>query len=95
MKKLIPLLISGVLVIGTFGCENGVEKTNTNAPNSANETTEAPKADTAQQTQDDATSDTRRRQLDSDIRAREQRNNALEAMQIELVPISKVKFAVN
>ncbi len=75
MKKLIPLLISGVLVIGTFGCENGVEKTNTNAPNSANETTEAPKADTAQQTQDDATSDTRRRQLDSDIRAREQRNN--------------------
>lgn len=76
MKKLIPFLISGFLVIGAIGCENGVEKTNTDAPNTTNETTEAPAADTAQTTQNDATSEVRRDQLNSDIRAREERNNA-------------------
>lgn len=75
MKKIIPVLITGVLLIGTVACENGVEKTSTNAPNSTNETTEAPTADTAQTTQNDATSEVRRDQLNSDIRAREQRNN--------------------
>ena len=75
MKKLIPFLISGILVVGAVGCENGVEKTSTDAPNSANETTEAPTADTAQTTQNDATSEVRRDQLNSDIRAREERNN--------------------
>lgn len=76
MKKIIPVLITGVLLIGTVACENGVEKTSTNAPNSTNETTEAPTVDTAQTTQNDATSEVRRQQLNSDIRAREQRNNA-------------------
>lgn len=75
MKKLIPFLVSGILVVGAVGCENGVEKTSTDAPNSANETTEAPAADTAQTTQNDATSEVRRDQLNSDIRAREERNN--------------------
>ena len=75
MKKLIPLLISGVLVVGAVGCENGVEKTSTEAPNSANETTEAPAAETAQTTQNDATSEVRRDQLNADIKAREERNN--------------------
>ena len=76
MKKIIPVLITGVLLIGAVACENGVEKTSTNAPNSTNETTEAPTVDTAQTTQSDATSEVRRAQLNSDIRAREQRNNA-------------------
>ena len=76
MNKLIPLLISGVLVVGAFGCENGVEKTSTDAPNAANESAQAPDTSTAQQTQNDAQSETRRKQLNSDIRAREQRNNA-------------------
>ena len=76
MNKLIPLLISGVLVVGAFGCESGVEKTSTDAPNAANESAQAPDASTAQQTQNDAQSETRRKQLNSDIRAREQRNNA-------------------
>lgn len=76
MKKIIPVLITGVLLVGAVACENGVEKTSTNAPNSTNETTEAPTADTAQTTQNDATSEVRRAQLNSDIRAREQRNNA-------------------
>lgn len=76
MKKLFPLLISGFLVIGAFGCESGVEKTSTEAPNTTNQVGETPEAETAQQNQGDATSEVRRKQLDSDIRAREQRNNA-------------------
>lgn len=76
MKKLIPFLISGVIAIGAFGCANGTEKTSADAPNTANQTTQAPDAGTAQQTQNDATSETRRKQLNSDIRAREERNNA-------------------
>jgi len=32
------LLISGVLVVGAVGCENGVEKTSTEAPNNAKKT---------------------------------------------------------
>jgi osmotically-inducible protein OsmY len=75
MKKFIPFLISGVLVIGTVGCEN-VSKTSSEAPNTTNETTEAPDAQTAQQTQSDATSEVRKAQIESDIRAREQRNDA-------------------
>lgn len=75
MDKFIPVLISSILVVGVVGCEGGVEKTNTNAPNSANETTQAPTKDTAQTTQNDATSETRRKQLNSDIRAREQRED--------------------
>ena len=76
MKKIIPFLISSFLVVGAFGCENGVEKTNTEAPNTTNETTQAPAADTAQTTQNDATSEVRRNQLNSDIRSREERSNA-------------------
>ena len=75
MKKLIPLLISGVLVVGAVGCENGVEKTSTEAPNSANETASTPAAETAQANQNDATSEVRRDQLNADIKAREERNN--------------------
>lgn len=77
MKKFIPFLISSVLVIGAVGCEAGVERTNTEAPNpsNGNESAEAPDPDTAQDTQGDATSEIRRDQLNADIRAREQRNN--------------------
>lgn len=75
MKKFIPFLISTVLVIGTVGCENA-SKTSSDAPNTTNETTEAPDAQTAQQTQSDATSEVRKDQIESDIRAREGRNDA-------------------
>lgn len=51
-------------------------KTNTEAPNSTTNTAQAPEPETAQDTKNDATNDTRQRQLNSDIRAREQRNNA-------------------
>lgn len=75
MKKFIPFLISTVIVTGAVGCENA-SKTSSDAPNATNETTEAPDAQTAQQTQSDATSKVRKAQIESDIRAREGRNDA-------------------
>lgn len=75
MKKLIPFLISSVLIIGAVGCDNAA-KTSSDAPNTTNETTEAPDTQSAQQTQGDATSGVRKAQIESDIRAREQRNDA-------------------
>lgn len=88
MNKIIPFLISGFLFVGAVGCESGVEKTSTDAPNAASETTESPAvgtaspaaesptAEAAQESENDAQSEVRRDQLNSDIRAREQRNNA-------------------
>ncbi|MGL4617982.1 BON domain-containing protein [Chroococcidiopsis sp.] len=76
MKRLFPLLLGGFIALGAFGCEAGVEKTSTEAPNSANQTGEVADTETAQQNQEDATGEIRRKQLDADIRAREQRNNA-------------------
>lgn len=75
MKKLIPFLISSALLVGVVGCETGAEKTSTDAPNTANETAEAPTTESAEQTQEDATSEVRRDQLNADIQAREERNN--------------------
>ncbi|PSB35056.1 BON domain-containing protein [Chlorogloea sp. CCALA 695] len=75
MKKFIPLIIGSFLIVSTVGCQD-TAKTSTDAPNNAGETVAAPKTDDAAQVQNDATSEVRREQLNSDIRAREQRNNA-------------------
>ena len=75
MKKFIPLIIGSFLVVGAVGCQD-TAKTSTDAPNNAGETVAAPETDDAAQVQNDATSEVRRDQLNSDIRAREQRNNA-------------------
>lgn len=74
MKKLTPFLLSSVLLLGTVACQD-VSKTSTDAPNSTQESPEAPDAETVQNSQEDAQSQIRRNQLNSDIRAREQRNN--------------------
>ena len=75
MKKFIPLIIGSFLVVGAVGCQD-TAKTSADAPNNAGETVAAPETDDAAQVQNDATSEVRRDQLNSDIRAREQRNNA-------------------
>lgn len=75
MKKLIPLLISSVLVAGVAACESG-SKTSADAPNTTNEAAQPPAKEASQQAQNDATSEVRKDQLNSDIRAREQRNDA-------------------
>jgi hyperosmotically inducible periplasmic protein len=73
MKKLTPFLISCVLVFGAAACQNPA-KTSADAPNDANKTvsqTEAPSVEA----KEDAQSEVRRRQLNADIKAREERNN--------------------
>ena len=74
MKKVIPLLLCGVITVGALGCENAA-KTSADAPNGTSESPKAPDSKSAQQTKNDATSDVRKAQIESDIRAREQRNN--------------------
>ncbi|SKB14120.1 conserved exported hypothetical protein [Planktothrix sp. PCC 11201] len=74
MKKLTALLIGSALLLSTIACGN-VAKTSTGAPSGSNQTAETPTVETAQAVQKDAKSDLRQRQLNEDIRAREQRNN--------------------
>ncbi|WP_373538144.1 BON domain-containing protein [Microcoleus sp.] len=77
MNKLTPFLLSGILLFGAAACTDGA-KTSADAPNSTTTTenaTSPPAAATVQKTQSDATSEIRKNQANSDIRAREQRNN--------------------
>ena len=76
MKTLTSVLISSLLLVSTVACNN-VAKTSEQAPDSTNTTTQAPKVDEAQDINKDASNEVRRKQLNADIRAREQRNNAL------------------
>ncbi|TBR58734.1 BON domain-containing protein [Mastigocladus laminosus UU774] len=74
MKKVTFLLISSLLVL-SVGCEN-VSKTSQTAPDNTNVSqVETPSAEQTQEAKEDAQSELRRRQLNQDIRAREQRNN--------------------
>ncbi len=81
MKKFIPVLISGALIIGTLGCTSA--STNTNTPDPGKQTAQAPDKATAQQDQNDGASETRKNQLNSDIRSREQRNDAAGATTVK------------
>ena len=75
MNKLTPILLSSILLFGAAACSD-TAKTSADAPNSTTEnTTSPPPAETVQKTQGDATSQIRQNQANSDIRAREQRNN--------------------
>jgi len=75
MQKLTPVLISCLLVFGVAACDNA-SKTSQSAPNNPNEAPQSPNVQTTEASQKDAQSEVRRKQLDADIRAREQRNNA-------------------
>jgi hyperosmotically inducible periplasmic protein len=74
MKKFIPLCLLSIIVLGAVGCDNAA-KTSSDAPGSVKESPTAPDAKSAQTTKNDATSDVRKAQIESDIRANEQRNN--------------------
>ena len=71
MNKLTGFLLGGVLLFGAVGCD--VARTSADAPTSDNGQVED--ASNVEQTQEDSTSEIRRKQLNADIRAREQRNN--------------------
>lgn len=74
MKKLTTLLLSSFLLVGAVACSE-TAKTTSNAPNSTEQTGEAPDANETKTAQDDASSTVRKNQLESDTRAREQRND--------------------
>lgn len=74
MNKFIPLLLGSLMMLSAVGCEN-TAKTSADAPGSTSESPMVPNAQSAEKTKADAMSDTRKAQVESDIRAREQRNN--------------------
>lgn len=83
MKKAIPtvsfakaLFASSILLLSLVAC-NDAKKTSNVAPDSTSDNVQVPNAQEAQSAKEDATSETRRRQLNADIKAREERNNAL------------------
>lgn len=76
MKKVTNVIFAGLLLVTAVACSD-VSKTSEQAPQSSNTTTQAPETDEAQNINKDASNETRRKQLESDIRAREQREDAL------------------
>jgi osmotically-inducible protein OsmY len=76
MKKLTTFFLVGSLLFGAVACADN-SKTSADAPNTTEATPEVPEADESEAAKEDAQSQVRRDQLNSDIRAREQRNNAL------------------
>jgi hyperosmotically inducible periplasmic protein len=72
MKNVVTLVLVSALLISIAACET---KTSTDAPNSTDKVSEVPTTKTTESNQNDATSKVRTDQLNSDIRAREQRNN--------------------
>ena len=75
MKNLTPFLITCFLVFGAAACDN-TAKTSDTANENTTTVAETPNTGETQAAKNDAQSETRRRQLNSDIRAREQRNDA-------------------
>ena len=78
MKKLTAFLIGSTLLFGAIGCD--VARTSGDAPDSINDEVEEPAQ--VEDTLEDATSEIRQEQLDSDIRAREQRNDVLGEQEV-------------
>ncbi len=71
MNKLTTFLLGSILLFGAVGCD--VARTSSDAPTSVDGTVEEPGQ--VKDTKEDATNEVRQKQLDSDIRAREQRND--------------------
>lgn len=74
MKKLLLLFLGSILAVSATSC--GAAKTSNEAPNTTAQNNTNLEKPVAQTNQNDATDVTRRKQLNADIRAVEQRNNA-------------------
>ena len=72
MNKLILFLLSGTLLLAGVGCD--VARTSGDAPTSVEDGAEVENPAEVQETNEDASNEVRQDQLNSDIRAREQRN---------------------
>lgn len=73
MKKFTSIFVSSLLLASTAACSN-VAKTSEQAPDTTQAVTQPPDVNKAQDIHKDSSSEVRRNQLNSDIRAREQRN---------------------
>lgn len=73
MKKLMTLILGSTLLFGAVGCD--VARTSGDAANTVNDDPVVEDATETQETNEDAKSEIRRDQLNSDIRAREERND--------------------
>lgn len=74
MNKITLFLLSSVLIFGAAACD-GTAKTSSDAPSSVDGQVENPRD--VEETREDAASEIRQDQLNSDIRAREQRNDLI------------------
>ena len=75
MNKIILFLLSGTLLLAGVGCD--VARTSADAPESVEDGAIVEDPTEVEDTLEDATSEIRRDQLNSDIRAREQRNDLM------------------
>ncbi|MGB5634997.1 MAG: BON domain-containing protein [Waterburya sp.] len=75
MNKLITLLLGSTLLFGTVACDEA--RTSADAPNSVDESPVVEDVTEVEDTLEDANSEIRQDQLNSDIRAREQRNDII------------------
>jgi osmotically-inducible protein OsmY len=76
MNRLFPLLLGGFIALGAVGCDTA-QRTSSEAPTTTDQVGEVANPETARQNQADSTSETRRSQLDADIRAREERDQLI------------------
>lgn len=74
MKKFVPYVLSSVLLLSAVAC--GTAKTSSDAPNEVGEQGGQLNTEDAQENAQDATNGVRQKQIESDNRAIEQRNNA-------------------
>lgn len=79
MKKLSTFLLSSILLMGVASCNNPAQ-TSADAPDSMTDEVEEKRE--VEETKEDAASEIRQDQLNSDIRAREQRNEVLGNEQV-------------
>ena len=80
MNKLTLFLLSGTLLFAGVGCD--VARTSGDAPDSVDEEAVVEDPTEVEETLEDASSEVRQEQLDSDIRAREERNEVFGDEQV-------------
>ena len=80
MNKIRLFLLSGILLFAGVGCD--VARTSADAPESVEDGAVVEDATEVEDTLEDASSEVRQDQLNSDIRAREQRNDILGDQQV-------------
>ena len=81
MNRLATLLLSSTLLFGAVACDNA--RTSGDAPDSVDEgVAEVEEPTEVEDTLEDATSEIRQEQLDSDIRAREERNDVFGEQEV-------------